>query len=1020
MEEQTKYILDPANFQVVFITGPSGSGKASQCERLVRDYHFTYASVGDLLQQEIKASTIDGEKIKSQVEKGALVPDNLVLATLQKFIREKKQTKYLFSGFPRTIEQAKMFEQEIKEIDLIINLQVDQKLILERIKNGEKYGEKAKIPEEQQIQNLSQFNQNLFELIDSYKILGKVQDVDASKSIEETYTTIQKIIKPNLIFFMGPPAVGKSTCAQELAKKIKYSYISLDAFKKQNKCKDETEMTDKLIKYLDSMPSKNAIIDGFFLNPKSVTVFLKNFTEPLYLFYLDSPKDEIYMNISKYYQTEKEKTQLKLDYENYVKTRKEIISIFEKKPYFKIIPAVDTIQNIVKKIMDIIKPLLLITFVHHNADLAEQYCEQLEKQRGFVYVDLDAFIDLELDRNTKLNKKYQAYLMQGQKPIDFQVELLAKIIFSNPLHKKFIVKNLNDQQECFDQVQSQLFNIDYLVNFVQPQQQFSYFHTMKPYLVFYKNGKYIEISENKLDILDSYITKKTKFGIIVGPSASGKTTLSKHVAQQFSFELIEWEATNTVIKEKYSTPEEPIEEVTYNLVEKYLVDKLDPNKATNTFILDGFPYSNEQLQTLLKKVGLPSFIINLKLDKEHLVKRYRLKEQQEVEGEVDEETSNKIDGFLAKANEGTQFFTDLSQKNFGVSLYNIDANISLDSTKKALNNIFFKRVYIVNDQVPLDTHDMLDHKLIFLNFCFAKKIIFVDIADLINKYKSKYQQIDSQFQMRWTKLDSLHPSIYSPDLVVKIIKEYLSTLAFEPRDILLFGYPASDTKLDEKSKKEKLFPRPSDEMLYIEKMIGSIRLSLLLTDVKQNYEMWDEIWDLVKPVEQPKKKKEDGQEGDQEENKEEQQPEGEENKPKFNIYEYQWSKNDGVPKSVGQWFNKQKKTIKKHYSLRNGPEQTYEKLSQYLTLINEENELNKEEQDYRRVNLFVQLRYDEFPPEEENEPEPIQLIEEVEQPQQQLVVENKEEVQPQEGQEKVENQQVEGQEEQQQQEEEQQ
>lgn len=86
--------------------------------------------------------------------------------------------------------------------------------------------------------------------------------------------------------------------------------------------------------------------------------------------------------------------------------------------------------------------------------------------------------------------------------------------------------------------------------------------------------------------------------------------------------------------------------------------------------------------------------------------------------------------------------------------------------------------------------------------------------------------------MRWTKLDSLHPSIYSPDLVVKIIKEYLSTLAFEPRDILLFGYPASDTKLDEKSKKEKLFPRPSDEMLYIEKMIGSIRLSLLLTDVK--------------------------------------------------------------------------------------------------------------------------------------------------------------------------------------------
>ena len=49
------------------------------------------------------------------------------------------------------------------------------------------------------------------------------------------------------------------------------------------------------------------------------------------------------------------------------------------------------------------------------------------------------------------------------------------------------------------------------------------------------------ISENRLDILDNYITKKANFGFVTGASASGKTTLAKHIANEFFYELIEWE-----------------------------------------------------------------------------------------------------------------------------------------------------------------------------------------------------------------------------------------------------------------------------------------------------------------------------------------------------------------------------------------------------------------------------------------------------------------------------------------------
>ena len=63
----------------------------------------------------------------------------------------------------------------------------------------------------------------------------------------------------------------------------------------------------------------------------------------------------------------------------------------------------------------------------------------------------------------------------------------------------------------------------------------------------------INIDKLALDILDSYITKRAKYGIIIGPTASGKSTLSKHIATSFGFELVEWEPTKALIKEKHNS-----------------------------------------------------------------------------------------------------------------------------------------------------------------------------------------------------------------------------------------------------------------------------------------------------------------------------------------------------------------------------------------------------------------------------------------------------------------------------------
>lgn len=82
-------------------------------------------------------------------------------------------------------------------------------------------------------------------------------------------------------------------------------------------------------------------------------------------------------------------------------------------------------------------------------------------------------------------------------------------------------------------------------------------------LEFNATGRHVIIDQLKLDILDFYITKKAKYGVIVGPSASGKTTLAKFIAQTFSYELVEWESTIAQLKEKLATEEGAPEEVPY-------------------------------------------------------------------------------------------------------------------------------------------------------------------------------------------------------------------------------------------------------------------------------------------------------------------------------------------------------------------------------------------------------------------------------------------------------------------------
>lgn len=115
------------------IFGPPGSGKGTYTSRLKEKLGVGVISMGDLFREIMKEDTALGKKVKSYVEKGLLVPDEVVLEVLKQSLAKIESKKgFILDGFPRTLDQAKALDK-IAGIDVIIQLTVPESIIVERL-----------------------------------------------------------------------------------------------------------------------------------------------------------------------------------------------------------------------------------------------------------------------------------------------------------------------------------------------------------------------------------------------------------------------------------------------------------------------------------------------------------------------------------------------------------------------------------------------------------------------------------------------------------------------------------------------------------------------------------------------------------------------------------------------------------------------------------------------------------------------------------------------------------------------
>ena len=114
--------------------GPPGAGKGTQATAMVEKYNLHHISTGALLRKEIAAGTELGLQAKALIEKGCLVPDEVVEAMIENEFKTVTEVDgFLLDGFPRTTAQAEALEAAGVEIDKVLLLEVDDNKIVERL-----------------------------------------------------------------------------------------------------------------------------------------------------------------------------------------------------------------------------------------------------------------------------------------------------------------------------------------------------------------------------------------------------------------------------------------------------------------------------------------------------------------------------------------------------------------------------------------------------------------------------------------------------------------------------------------------------------------------------------------------------------------------------------------------------------------------------------------------------------------------------------------------------------------------
>ena len=207
----------------IIIFGPPGAGKGTQSNFLIQDHGMFQVSTGDLLRNELKKVSELSKQIKSIMDAGKLVSDNIIYSLIEKKLSDEEiKNKIIFDGFPRNLDQVSklelMLQKHDQKISKVLNLKVDYSILIKRLSGRiscsnckktfneffdpppsnccqkQEFIKRSDDNEETVSKRLKTYDNETLPILEFYKKQNKVVDIDAMKQITEVRKEIRGII----------------------------------------------------------------------------------------------------------------------------------------------------------------------------------------------------------------------------------------------------------------------------------------------------------------------------------------------------------------------------------------------------------------------------------------------------------------------------------------------------------------------------------------------------------------------------------------------------------------------------------------------------------------------------------------------------------------------------------------------------------------------------------------------------------------------------------------------------------
>ena len=195
-EREAKASSDRAAVGELIFMGPPGVGKGTQAKRLADLNGWVQLSTGDLFRDHLKRSTPLGELAQRYMDRGEYVPDDVTIDMVREFIDAlPKQTRVMFDGFPRTVEQAEALEALLAErgrsIGRVLLIDVPRDELVRRILNRSRSEGRADDTPAVIARRFDVYSEQTQPVVDRYEALGRVRRVDGLGDVD---TVTQRLI----------------------------------------------------------------------------------------------------------------------------------------------------------------------------------------------------------------------------------------------------------------------------------------------------------------------------------------------------------------------------------------------------------------------------------------------------------------------------------------------------------------------------------------------------------------------------------------------------------------------------------------------------------------------------------------------------------------------------------------------------------------------------------------------------------------------------------------------------------